>query len=150
MHPGIEKADREDLLAILRLQKTVFYEAGVRYKKPDMQQLTQTIEELIEEWRNSVILKTAVDGEIVGSVRGRLRGGGCYVGKLIVHPDHRNRGIGSRLMAAVEEEFDVKVFELTTAHLEKSIPLYERLGYRIIGREKVTDDFILIHMRKEK
>jgi GNAT superfamily N-acetyltransferase len=115
-----------------------------------MQQLSQTYEELIEEWRTSIILKAVVDGEIIGSVRGRLRGDGCYVGKLIVHPDNRNRGLGSRMMAAIEKEFDVQVYELTTAHLEKSIPLYERLGYRIIEREKVTDIFILIHMRKEK
>jgi GNAT superfamily N-acetyltransferase len=115
-----------------------------------MQQLTQTIEELIEEWRISVILKIVVDGMIIGSVRGRLRGDGCYVGKLIVHPDYRNHGLGSRLMTAIEEEFDVQVYELTTAQLEKSIPLYERLGYQIIRREPVTDIFILIHMRKEK
>jgi GNAT superfamily N-acetyltransferase len=135
MQLEIEKANKEDLLTILRLQKIVFHDASIRYDRHNMQQLTQTIEEMSKEWRASIILKTVVDGMIVGSVRGRLREDGCYVGKLIVYPDYRNRGIGCRLMAAIEEEFDVNVFELTIAHLEKSIPLYERIGYKIIGGE---------------
>jgi mannitol-specific phosphotransferase system IIBC component len=39
-----------------------------------------------------VVLKATLGGRIVGSVRGRMVGATCNVGRLIVHPDNQGRG----------------------------------------------------------
>ncbi|MCX7039004.1 MAG: GNAT family N-acetyltransferase, partial [Spirochaetes bacterium] len=44
-------------------------------------------------------------GKIVGSVRGRLEGETADIGWLIVHPYFWGRGIGTRLLGAIEECF---------------------------------------------
>ncbi|MCL2145773.1 MAG: GNAT family N-acetyltransferase [Methanomassiliicoccaceae archaeon] len=151
MRLEINRADRSDLREILDLQKLAFHETAVLYGLFDIHPLTQTMEELIEESESGVILKAVQNGAIVGSVRGRLEREGCYIGRLIVHPDCRNRGIGRRLMTAIEREFDVGVFELMTGHLDyKNISLYEKLGYEIFERERRSEGLFLIHMRKQK
>ncbi|MCL2032891.1 MAG: GNAT family N-acetyltransferase [Methanomassiliicoccaceae archaeon] len=151
MRLEINRADRSDLREILDLQKLAFHETAVLYGLFDILPLTQTMEELIEESESGVILKAVQNDAIIGSVRGRLKGEGCYIGRLIVHPDCRNQGIGRRLMTAIEREFDVRVFELTTGHLNyKNISLYEKLGYEIFERERRSEGLFLIHMRKQK
>jgi len=147
----ITRADESDLAEILALQRLAFYEVGVRYNDMNTTPLPQTLEELIEESRGQVFLKAVQDGVIVGAIRGRLDGKTCRVSKVMVHPDHQNRGIGRGLMSAIEKEFDVNVFELRTGHLdEKNISLYEKLGYALTGeKEQISDTLWFVRMRKQ-
>jgi len=146
----IVKADERDMAEILVLQKLAFYEVGVRYNDPDTTPLPQTLEELIEESEGQTFLKAVIDGKIVGAIRGRLDGNVCRVSKVMVHPEHQNRGIGRKLMNAIEKEFDVDVFELRTGHLDKiTIALYEKLGYELTGeKEKMSETLYFVRMRK--
>ena len=78
-----------------------------------------------------VFLKASVGGRIVGSVRAHVREGTCFVGRLIVHPDFQNRGIGTGLLNELErivltrEAFwDAERFELFTgSRSEKNLYL---------------------------
>jgi ribosomal protein S18 acetylase RimI-like enzyme len=67
----------------------------------------------------------------VGSVRGRLEGDTCHIGRLVVHPRLQRRGIGARLMREIEGRFPkARRYELFTGHLsEGNLRLYRRLGY---------------------
>ena len=80
-----------------------------------------------------------------------MREGTCYVGRLIVHPEFQGRGIGTRLMLAIEAEFpEAGRYELFTgSKSENNIRLYERLGYTILRREPVADKVALVYMVKK-
>ena len=136
---------------ILELQRLAFFEAGVRYNDPDTPPLTETLDDLIRDSEGHLFLKAVIGGRIAGTARGRDEGGCCRISKVMVHPDHRDKGIGKRLVEAIEKEFDVPVFRLRTGYLdEKNISFYEKLGYNITGEpEKITDTLWFVHMVKK-
>lgn len=65
----------------------------------------------------------------------------AYFYSFRVDPSCRSQGVGSRLMAKVEEDLRKRGFSLLTLTVEKAnqraIQLYQRLGYRIVGSESV-------------
>ena len=149
----ILRADEGDLPEILELQRLAFQENALRYEDPDTPPMRQTLEELTEEAKHHITLKAVIDGKIVGTARGCMEGEACHISKVIVHPDHWNRGIGKRLVVAVEDIFDNQLYVLVTGHKdEKNIALYKKLGYEIcdVPMEKITPTLFFIHMRKEK
>jgi len=155
LEPGvrliISKAEEKDLPEILELQRLAFYENSIRYKDPNMPPMPQTLEELKEESMGQKFLKATENGMIVGAVRGRMDGDVCRISKMMVRPDHQNRGIGQKLMAAIEAEFNARIYELRTGHLdEKNDFLYKKLGYVLTGeKEKITDTMWFVRFRKE-
>jgi len=148
----ILKSTASDLPEILALQKLSFVENAVRYNDKNIPPLMQTLDDLLEEAKSHVFLK-AVDGnKIIGSIRGYSKPDYCYLGRVMVHPDYQNQGIGRKLMLALEKELGGSVFELVVGHLdEKNIALYEKLGYKAYGeKEKVTDSLYFVYMRKNQ
>ncbi len=147
----VTKATIKDAAEILKLQKLAFLSEAKRYDDFSIPPLTETIEETRKAFNDNVILKAAIDGVIIGSVRGQLTDdNACYIGRLIVHPDFQKRGIGSRLMQAIEAEFpQVKKYILGAGHLsEENIRLYQKLGFVICSSEKMSDKVTIIHMEK--
>jgi ribosomal protein S18 acetylase RimI-like enzyme len=62
----------------------------------------------------------------------------CYLSNVSVYPEFRSFGIGTKLLAAVEEEArDIgkkKIVLHAETHNARAISLYERLGYNIESR----------------
>ena len=147
----IERAAKRDAQRILSLQRSAYVSEAEIYGDWDIPPLHQTLSETIDEFEQSVALKAIAHGVIVGSVRGRLASGTCFIGKLIVHPDYRNRGIGTRLMRSIEETFAcARRFELFTGHLSsKNLHLYQKLGYRPFKREPISENLTLIFLEKD-
>jgi phosphoribosylanthranilate isomerase len=143
-------AAREDLPEILALQKLAYQGEAELNDDFDIPPLRQTLEEIEIEFRQRVFLKAVADGRIVGSVRAHLDEGVCYIARLIVHPDHQNRGIGSRLMAEVERRFvEARRFELFTSERStRNLYLYHKLGYRDFRSEPLSDKVTLIFLEK--
>ncbi|MGD0885164.1 MAG: GNAT family N-acetyltransferase [Thermodesulfovibrionales bacterium] len=79
-----------------------------------------------------------------------MNDGTCYVGRLIVHPDLKNQGIGTKLLKAIKYHFSgTKRFELFTGHRsERTIHLYEKNGYLEFRRERASKNIILVFMEK--
>jgi ribosomal protein S18 acetylase RimI-like enzyme len=98
--------------------------------------------------REQVVLKATAEGRIVGSVRGRVADGTCYVGRLIVHPDVQNRGLGTQLLRALHEACpDVEGFELFTGHLSAAaLHIYRKLGYRVFRRAYEHERLTLVYL----
>ena len=90
----IERAAAPDLPEILTLQKLAYQSEAELYHDFSIPPLTQTREEIEEEFRQKVFLKAVSGGKIVGSVRAEAQGETCYIGRLIVLPEYQNRGIG--------------------------------------------------------
>jgi len=143
-------ASIEDGPEILTLQRLAYQSEAALYGDFSIPPLTEKLVELQAEFGRQLILKAVEDGRIVGSVRGREHEGTCYVGRLIVHPDHQSRGIGTALMYRLERLFPAAVrFELFTGHKStRNIRLYGRLGYRVLRTQAVSDRLALVFMEK--
>jgi ribosomal protein S18 acetylase RimI-like enzyme len=75
------------------------------------------------------------DGEVVGSVMVGYEGHRGWVNYLAVHPDHRGRGLGRRLMERAEELLGrlgcAKVNLQVRSSNEEAIGFYRRIGYSV-------------------
>ena len=147
----IEEVSGEDLQEILELQKLAFQIQGEIYNDFTIPPLIQTLEELKVDFLQQVFLKTERDGMIVGSVRGYKMDDTCYIGRLVVHPEYQNQGIGTALMVEIEKKFsNIARFEIFTGHKsEKNLYLYKKLGYSIFKKEVVDDSLTMIFLEKK-
>ena len=146
----IEPATVADAADILALQKIAYQSEAELYNDFTIPPLTQTLDEIAAEFALRLFLKAVDEGRITGSVQGFQVGGTCHVGRLMVHPGQQGKGLGTRLMAAIEAAFaDVERFELFTGHKSvANIRLYERLGYRLFRTEMMTPELSLVFMEK--
>lgn len=150
MNIRILPSTEPDAEEILALQKLAYQCEAELYDDPSIPPLTQTLEQMKADYETNTILK-AVDGDrIIGSVRAFLKEGTCCIGRLIVHPDCQNRGLGSRLMNAIEEAFPQAArFELFTGHKsERNLYLYQKRGYRIFKTVPVNDRLSIVFLEK--
>jgi L-amino acid N-acyltransferase YncA/N-acetylglutamate synthase-like GNAT family acetyltransferase len=147
---SIEDATVVDAEAILALQRAAYQQEAVLYDAFDIPPLTQTLPEIRDTFASHLFLKAVSGDAIVGSVRARLDGGTCHVGRLIVHPDYQGRGTGSRLLSEIEARFPgAERFELFTGHKSRdNLQFYARRGYAEFDRRAVSDRLTLVYMHK--
>jgi GNAT superfamily N-acetyltransferase len=147
----IEPASVEDAAEILDLQKLAYQSEAALHDEYRIPPLTQTLADMQAEFGRQVVLKASAGGRIVGSVRGHVQDGTGYVGRLIVHPDVQNQGLGTRLMAEIEAVLTrAHRFELFTGHKsERNLYLYRKLGYRPFKEEKVGERLTLVYLEKQ-
>jgi tRNA (guanine37-N1)-methyltransferase len=115
---------------------------------PPMHEELADVQAWLEEWTTLVL---RLDGRLVGAVRGRRHGDTWDVGRLMVAPDLQGRGIGRRLLEAIEQAApsDVTGFELFTgASSERNIRTYRRAGYRLDGTSEVPGAVRLTKARR--
>lgn len=146
----IEKAEKDDLEEILELQYLAYQSEAKLFVNMDIPPLKQTIEEVYDEFQKGVILKAVDDrGVIIGSVRAYQGGGTVYIGKLMVHPKMQKKGIGSKLLLGIENEYPNQRYELfTSTRSERNIALYQKLGYKIFDEKQVTEELRFVYMEK--
>jgi ribosomal protein S18 acetylase RimI-like enzyme len=135
----IEQAGKQDAESILKLQKESFLQEAEIYNDYQIKPLTVTFEEFLADFGTYSFLKAVLpSGEIAGTVRARLDGNTCSIGRLAVLPRHQNQGIGKLLMNAIGGRFpNAARFELFTGHKSvKNIHLYKKLGYAVTGETK--------------
>ena len=134
---------------ILALQKLAYQSEAQLNNDFTIPPLRQTLDEIHAEFEQTVFLKVEQDGRIVGSVRAREKDGSCYIGRLIVHPDYQNRGIGSRLLAAIEHKLNCRRFELfTSLRSERNLYLYAKFGYREFKQAALNEQTTLVFLEK--
>lgn len=146
----IETATPDDAAEILALQKLAYQSEAALYDDDAIPPLVQTLDQMEADIRQQIVLKAVRDGRIVGSVRGYLREGTCHIGRLIVHPEHQNQGIGTRLMSAIERHFDTaQHYELFTGdRSQRNLYLYRKLGYRMCRTAHLTGNVTVVYLEK--
>ena len=149
MSIGIYKAGLEDLQEILQLQYLSYQSEAALFGSRDIPPLKQTLDEVIAEYKNGIVLKMTDDDVIVGSIRAKERNGTVYIGKLMVHPDYRRNGYGTKLLTEIEKYFPDKRYELfTSTRSTDNIRLYRNLGYKMFDRKAVTYELQFVYMEK--
>ena len=134
--PRILRAEAADMADILALQYVAYRSEALLHGDFTIQPLRQTLDEALAEFHRGVVLKAVKDGFIIGSVRAYASGSTVYIGKLMVHPDHQGKGLGKRLLTAVEREFPHKRYELfTSCKSDRNLHLYESTGYTCFRKE---------------
>src|SRR5690606_18649651 len=148
----IERAGPDDAGEILTVQRAAYVAEAQLYGDPFIPPLVESAEQLRAVLAgDAAALKAMLGGRPVGAGRAQFSDHTCLVGRLVAVPDLQGRGIGRRLLAALEDEgagrADACV--LFTGHLsEANLRLYRRAGYTETHRERVAAHLTLVHMRK--
>lgn len=147
----ITRARQGDLAEILALQKLAYQSEAELYNDYHIPPLTQTFEGIGQDFIEQKILKKELDGKIVGSIRAYEKDSVCYIGKVIVNPEHQNKGTGKELMKAIEACFpDCEKFSLFTGSIsKKNLYFYSSLGYRPVREEQVNNNMTFIYLEKD-
>jgi len=140
-----------DAEEILVLQKLAYRSEAEIYNDFNIPPLVQALESIENDFENLYFLKTVMNGKIIGSVRAYTKEGTCYIGRLIVHPDFQNRGIGTDLMNEIERIINTcRRFELFTGDKsERNLYFYQKLGYKIFKKAKITDQTMIVYLEKK-
>lgn len=121
----IQSAGILDLGALRRLERVCF--------EKDAWSLLDLMAVLT--WSDVIRLKAVEGGEMIGFIAGdpRQANGVGWIATLAVDPRFQRRGIGSALLRACEQQFNLPIIKLTVrASNHGAIALYQRTGYRII------------------
>ncbi len=147
---SICKARQEDLQEILQLQYLAYQSEAALFSNKDIPPLQQTTSEVVEEYHKGIILKMVDENSlIVGSVRAHEKEGTVYIGKLMVHPDYRHRGHGTKLLNEIEKHYPKKRLELfTSSRSVNNIQLYQRLGYQEFERKVIDEELEFVYIVK--
>ena len=143
-------ANESDAEEILLLQHKAYQSEAAIYNNYTIQPLKQTLAQVMEEFQESTVFKAVLNAKIIGSVRAAEKENAVYIGKLMVLPDYQNRGIGKRLLEAIENAFDGKRYWLATgAKSEKNLKLYDKCGYIRYKTEEAAPGLTLVYLEKQ-
>lgn len=149
MYKEISKAEYRDLQEILKLQYLAYQSEAMLFGSKDIPPLKETFEELAEEFEKGTILKVVSENSIIGSVRAEEKDGTVYIGKLMVHPDFRRKGLGTALLQEIENCYPHRRYELfTITRSINNIRLYTHNGYKEFKRKAVNDALMFVYLQK--
>jgi ech hydrogenase subunit C len=149
---AIQRASIGDAPEIFALQKVVYNHEAEMYNDYSLAPLRQTLPEMTSQFATRVFLKAVVNGKIIGSIRGGLEGDTVHVSRLIVHPFFWMRGIGTKLINAIEAEFpDARRFETFTGQKSRyTMSPYQSLGWAAFKTEKVSEQRERVYLEKTR
>lgn len=145
----IIRAEKEDLKEILDLQYLAYQSEAALFGNKDIPPLKETLDEVIKEYNEGLVLKMMCEDKIIGSVRAKEKNGTVYIGKLMVDPDYQKRGFGKRLLIEVEKYYPGKRYELfTSTRSAANIRLYNSVGYKEFDQKAVDEELVFVYMEK--
>ncbi|EOM76181.1 GNAT family N-acetyltransferase [Rhodococcus rhodnii] len=149
----ISRLGVSDAGEILTLQRAAFVAEAQLHDDLALPALTQTMDELLADLANPavIVLGIRVVGRLVASARIHVRGDVADLGRLMVVPDLQGRGLGSRLLKAVDSVLpdSVRGVELFTGSRSVgNLRLYRRFGFRETGRES-AGHYDVVAMRRD-
>jgi len=148
---NITKVNKDDLPAILNVQKKAFLEVVKKFHLKSLPALEQSLESLTIDFTKGIILKVSIGNTIVGSVRAHKNNETCHIERLVVLPEYQNQGIGKALMHEIETRHTngVSRFELFTGSRDsRNLQFYNHLGYKPFNTEILNEEVTFIFMEK--
>lgn len=129
-------ARRGDAPEILTLQLACWVREAIANDDlsiPPLHEGLADVEEALTSWDTYVVRQ---GGRLVGSVRGRLDGEEWEIGRLMVAPDLRGRGLGRLLLEHVQRVAPAAARSarlLTGKDSADNLRMYRRAGFRMAG-----------------
>jgi len=146
----IEEARFEDIPEVIALQRLAFRSEAARTGDWGMPAQTQTAEQLAAEFSSLKLFVVRETGRIIATGRARFDGETVHIGRLAVTPERQGRGLGTRLITALESAFpNARRFEIFTSDVSfDNIRLYQRMGYTEFARKQAPSHATLVYMEK--
>jgi GNAT superfamily N-acetyltransferase len=147
MQVEVRRATARDAKAVYEIVLRAVRETNARdYPGSVIDRLAATLPEKVasklEEWQAFVAV---VGGRIVGT--GSLNG--QIVSSVFVHPDYQGRGVGAKLMDAIEAVANAQSGSVLTVQSSISAqPFYSKRGFAVV-REAFYGEERTIHMSKD-
>lgn len=147
----ITRGDIHDAPELYRLQLLAFESEAEMIGSRNVPALLETETENAADFKNWEVLKVVNDcGEIVAAIRYRLSDDMVEVGRLMVHPAYRRKGLAGRLLSGVDKQYPDRAKELYTCTKSWiNIRLYEKLGYRAFKEKTEDSGLSFVYMRKD-
>lgn len=159
---GVEEVVRlgvEDAGEVLTLQRAAYVTEAQAHADVNLPALRQSLADVAAELDDRGVLALGArdaKGRLIAAVRARVIGPGgvaAEIGRLAVVPDRQGNGLGTGLLATVEEQLPSSVTELrlfTGEHSAANLRLYARLGYTETTRQPTPAGYSLVHMSKPR
>ena len=145
-----EAACEQDIPELYELQLLAFESEAEMIGSRDVPALMESREHHRSDFVNWTTMKlVSEDGRIVGAIRYRPDGERIDVGRLMVHPDYRRRGLARRMLEEVDRACPDKTRELyTCAKSWINIRLYTKMGYCAVKEVTEPGGLSFVYMRK--
>ena len=145
----IRRISAADAGEVFTLQRASFVQEALLYDTVRMPPLTETLPEVVDALQTGLGCVALLGTRMVGTVRARkIEDDVLEIGRLAVAPDLQGRGIGTQLLAAVEQQSDSAEAELYTGSRSAgNIRLYERAGY-VETKRVALPGVELVYLRK--
>ncbi len=132
----VRRAQPADAGEVLTLQRACWLQEQQANPGVEIRALRESLDEVRAWLADGTVLVLRSHGRLVGAVHGVVRDGEWHVYRLMVAPDLQGRGLGRRLLAAIESEAPSHVSSyllFTGAGSTRNLRLYRRAGYRRVG-----------------
>jgi len=149
----------QDAGEVLTLQRAAYVTEAQAHADLHLPPLQQTLAEVAAELADRQVLALGLrdaNGRLVAAVRAHSAAGApqvAEIGRLTVVPDRQGQRLGTRLLAAVEEQLPAIVTELrlfTGEYSAGNLRLYARLGYRESSRQPTPGGYQLVYLAKHR
>ena len=139
----VRMADADDTEALVRLINAAF-----AVEKPIIEGDRIDLERLSALYHTGKFLLLEENGRPVGCVYAEVKQSGRgYIGLLGVEPDRQRSGLGRRMIEAAEQYLRAagcQFADLRVVHVRAELqPIYEKLGYSVIGIAPIPDSIAL-------
>ena len=147
---SIKRTKLNEAEELWKIQKRSFEEDLAKYKDKTNPG-NESLERLKQKIEKSLYFTIYHDDIIIGGVEVRQRSDTHYrLNRIYIEPSFQNKGFGFQTIKLVEKQFPkALVWDLDTPHLSyKNHHLYEKLGYKRVGEQKVSDSLTLVEYLK--
>ncbi len=133
----IELATKLDAEEISQLYKIVWTPYRESFPEPLMDNRIPDAGQVSASMDDNEYYVIRENGMITSVVRCQFPHGTCHLDRMVVHPDHRGKGMGKDLTKFIidlaRERRASKVWLDTTPTLESAVKLYESMGFKEVG-----------------
>jgi len=138
---------------VLTVQRAAFVSEARLYGTVEIPPLIESHDELRRELEANLIIGAFLGSRLVGSARLTVDGTTGWISRVAVAPDQQGRGVGRGLLDALEGAAPAGVvgFRLAAAGASAAnIAMYERRGYREVGRQPDAVGIEVVVMAKAR